>query len=185
MTSNFRQITATAAMLGLVSGALTTLAWMVPGQLASDSGSSFGSLLEHIAPGILFGVILGVWIARQRSMGLHRVAGFMVLVELAWLCAYYFARSTADHWDGVLSAVAEIGLAAGFIGGLGVAVSTALVFRLPIWPGPAIAMVTAGAVAGAILPVEFNPEILTPLFYVWQTAVAAAIGWAVGVARTT
>lgn len=82
--------------------------------------------------------------------------------ELAWLAAYFFARESASHWGGIWSALAEIGIAAGFIGGLGVAAATALAFRLPLWPAPAIAMVAGGAAAGALLPVELGPDILPP-----------------------
>lgn len=184
MATRARRYAATAAALGFVSGALTTLAWMVPGELVGG-GSSADSLIQHIAPGLLFGVILGVWIARVRSAGALRVAVFVLLVELAWLAAYYFARESASHWDGIWYALAEIGIAAGFIGGLGVVAASALAFRLPLWSGPAIGIVTAGAAAGALLPVEPEPDILTPLFYVWQAAVAAPIGWLVGLRENT
>ena len=184
MATPARRYAATAAALGFVSGALTTLAWMVPGDMVG-AGSSAESLIQHIAPGLLFGVILGLWIARVRPTGARRVAGFVLLVELAWLAAFYFAKESASHWDGIWYAHAEIGIAAGFIGGLGVAAATALAFRLPLRPGPVIAMVTAAAAAGALLPVEFEPDILTPLFYVWQAAVAAPLGWVVGLRENT
>ncbi len=185
MATTARRYAATAAALGFVSGALTTLAWIVPGELVGGGASRADSLIQHIAPGLLFGVILGVWIARVRPTGVRRVAGFVLLVELAWLAAYYFARGSASHWDGIWNAPAEIGIAAGFIGGLGVAAATALAFRLPLRPGPAIAMVTAGAAAGALVPVELGPDVLAPLFYIWQAAVAAPVGWVVGLTENT
>ena len=175
-----RRYTATAAALGFGSGALTTIAWFAPGELLGGAGSSIGPLIQHLAPGLFFGIILGVWVARIRPTDARRVAGFVILVELAWLAAYYFARESANYWDGIWHADMEIGMAAGFIGGLGVAVAAALAFRLPVGPKPAIAMAAAGAVAGALLPVELGPALLTPLFYVWQAAVAATFGWVVG-----
>lgn len=179
-----RRFVLTAAGLGFATGMATTFIWMLPGEtLGSGSAATTGGAIKLIAPGLLFGLVLGAWINSKRHQGWVRVAGFALAVELAWFAAYFFAINVTDHWDGIWHKLAEIGVAAGFIGGLGMAVATALAFRFRLPPQSAIAMVVAGAAAGALLPADFTPEFLTPLFYVWQAVVAASVGWAAGQAE--
>ncbi len=162
------------AGLGLISGLLTTLIWMSPVATATsfdDFDLDGGAKL--LTPGLLFGLILAVRLRFATTLPLARLLGFVLLVEAGWLAAYFFAINVAEYWDGL----AAVGFAAGLIGGFACGLASLLLGRPQSWLPPLLLLTIVGGLAGILLPVDIRPEFLSPLFYVWQAAVAAAIGW--------
>ena len=99
---------------------------------------------------------------------------FTICIEIGWLAAYYFAIFAANRWDGIWHDLAEIGFAAGAIGGLATIVAAKLAFVSHKWTAAAWA-IPVGALAGLLLPVDYQPQLLVPLFYVWHAGMAVTL----------
>ena len=181
MTGAVRREILILTALGFVSGVLTTLIWLSPGGTATgldDFDLARGTKL--LMPGLLFGLFLAVRLRYATALPLARLVGFALLFEAGWLAAYFFAFNAASYWDGIWHELAEIGFAAGLIGGLACGLGGLLLARPRPWLPPLVAVTATGALAGVLLAVDIDPEVLSPLFYVWQAAVAAAVAWTLG-----
>jgi hypothetical protein len=158
------------AGLGAVAGAITA-------GIGVACGEERMLLAYYIAPGLVFGLIIGGALWRDRRLPGNLWLAYVMAAELAnaiavWLALHgvdTISRLIHDEW----AALALIGLVAGAVGGglLGLASRWLIGARRWGWP------VGAGALFGGLLPVLVNGGAWGALvFYVlWQAAFAAVI----------
>jgi hypothetical protein len=124
----------------------------------------------------LFGVFFGLAIvAALRFLGPLPVwRGLVVLV--AFGASWELAVQAAIQIDGWIEPLALVGVVAGALGAAIVALGFAVLFAGARAPFAFLRTVLIGAAAGALLQVD-SPFVL---LVIWQTAVAASLGHAIG-----
>lgn len=160
---------AVAIVAGLVSGALSAFLFSVDTQRFS-----------WVAPGVVFGVILGAVLYLLRLARLWQAALFAAASELCWYAAYRFALSLFE-WIGNTLQDAEgrmvvVGLAAGALGAALLAGGTAALFPWFRSWRRILATVAAGGVTGMLTGLEWGNGY--PLFIAWQGAFALCLALA-------
>lgn len=166
------------AGLGAVAGAIT-------GGIGVAFGGKHMLDVYYTAPGLVFGVIVGGALWRDRLLTSVRLLIYVVAAALSNALAVLLALRSVDPVSRLVSneyaALATIGLLAGAVGGglLGLASWWLIGARRWRWA------VGAGALFGALLPVLVHGEVLGALvFYVlWQAGYAAVIPATLGKAR--
>ena len=158
---------------------------MVAAGLAAGMLSAllFGADEQHfawVAPGVVFGVVLGAALVLLRLGRLWQGALFAVASEASWYAAYWFALSLFE-WIGNTLRNAEgkmvlIGLAAGLLGAALLAGATAALFPwYRSWRRLVAAVLVCGA-AGVLLGLDWGKGY--PLFVAWQGAFALCLALA-------
>ncbi len=155
-------------VLGFLSGILCALVEFSP-----DSVSRLIPGEDVNIVGVIFGIVIGLYLYRLRLASATKAVLFLVASGLAWLSAYYFAGDVA--WDYAGEVCQEdwcrfmlAGIPAGLLGaGLLVA---AICFLFPFFRRTrlVVATIVVGGLAGALLGFE-NVFVLFPL---WQGAIA-------------
>jgi len=167
----------TAAALGAVSGGLSYLGLRYIRMEGSGGGAEIVKWIGALWPGIIFAIIIGVWLWRIGRAKGWQAAAFVPLDAGAWYAAYWFAINGHEDIGLNLKGLWLIGLAAGFVGAVLLSVGALLVFRSFRRAPVVIATIVAGTVAGLLLAVGVKGWELLVLFVGWQAAVAACIGW--------
>ncbi len=123
--------------------------------------------------GVVFGIVVGVYLYRLGLATAATAVAFLVASEGAWLVAHYFATDVAfDYAERVCAAdpctFALVGIPSGVLGA-GLLV-IAIWFLFPFFRQPRLAMATVavGGLAGALL--GFRTVFV--LFPIWQAAFA-------------
>lgn len=154
--------------LGLFSGLLCTSVERWP-----DAISNLIPGRDENVIGVVFGLIVGLYLYRLGLATAAKAAMFLVASEASWLVAHYFATDVAlDYAERVCEAdwcsFTLVGIPSGVLGA-GLLV-VAIWFLFPFFRQPRLAMVTVavGGLAGALLGFR-NLFILFPI---WQGAFA-------------
>lgn len=155
--------------LGLISGLLSSIGF--------EAAEHVKVLGVPIYPSPLFGLVIAFGVYRWGKASWWAAVLALVVTVAAWIAAMRGFHAVTD--DGARNIYLG-GLVAGAIGAagtmLGGAITLPALRRLPDW----LLMIGVGAVAGLL--VGFDERILgasfLPLFLVWQSAVAACIGYA-------
>ena len=187
MTERWRKIARWAA-LGALSGTLATLAIFIPRWLnfydalevdivVAGVGLSFSPL--SVAPGLVFGLVLGHALRREGLASGGRYAAYVLAAGLSY---FGTVQITFNILIEMLDNVILIGVAAGAIGAALLAAATAVLIPDFRRRRPMIAMILAGAALGAALffaissSEHFFGWLL--LFAPWQAGYAAAMATA-------
>ncbi len=165
---------AIAGAVGVVSGVASHLFPQVIGAVGIDKSLAFVEWLLRLWPGIIFGVAIGLYLKLVGATTSWRAAGFVPLETAAWYAALWFAINGPKKLGFPFEELWQRGIAAGLIGAGLVALSALLLFPFFRHWKLVAAMIVAGGVLGALVPLG-----LIILFPVWQGAVAACFGWAV------
>ena len=186
MTDRWRK-TAQWAVLGALSGTLATLAIFIPRWLgfydaleANLTAFGFGFLISplSVAPGLIFGLILGYALRRR---GLAHDGIYAAYILAASLSYFVTVQLTINIIMALLDNTALIGIVAGAIGAALLAGATAALIPDFRHRRPAMAMILAGAVLGAALFFSIESEQFFGwflLFAPWQAGYAAAMATA-------
>jgi hypothetical protein len=163
MTERWRK-TAQWAALGALSGTLATLAFFIPqwlnfcdaleGEL-SIAGFEISFSPLSLAPGLVFGLILGYVLRREGLVSGGRYAAYIVAAGLSYFVAVQMALNILIE---ILDNIILVGIAAGAIGATLLAAATAALIPDYRYFRPMIAMIlsgTAGAGAGGLEPLLF------------------------------
>ena len=148
-------------------------------------------------PGVAFGLVLVFMLMRFGIRSITRLTFVVVSTVLVWLIAYEAAKLANDAWritwkisfgsDTVVTwtRFSELKLlriitllGGGLTGGLGTFLVVATIARPVRQLNFFTKMVAVGAVSAMMAefcPNIFNPDILSPLFLIWQVAVAIAV----------
>ncbi|MEN8196981.1 MAG: hypothetical protein ABFS30_10785 [Pseudomonadota bacterium] len=186
MTERWRAIVRWAA-LGALSGTLATLAIFVTRWLnfydalegdirIAGFGLSFSPL--SVAPGLVFGLVLGYALRRE---GLASGGRYAVYILAAGLSYFVTVQVTLNILIDMLDNVVLIGVAAGAIGAALLAAATAALIPDFQQRRPMNAMILAGTVLGATLFFAISSERFFGwflLFAPWQAGYAAAMATA-------
>ena len=177
-TSGTARTIAIAGGVGVVSGVLSYLLPEAFEAAGIDRESAVVVWPLRLWPGIVFGAAIGFYLKYMGATTTWRAAAFVPLVTAAWYAALWFAINGPDKLGFPFEEQWQRGIAAGLLGAGLVALSAVL-----LYPGLrrrklVAAMIVAGGVFGALLPLG-----LIILFPLWQGAVAACFGWAVALAR--
>ena len=177
--------------LGLATGVATTLINPFTGPVdalvkefvqSSALGSFAWRWLATLGPGVLFGLAIGGYLHFRYRRSAIRWAALIGLSTASWLIAIL---ATVAITRAPLEAVPVapehfLRWLPGFVGGMiGAGLLAALMaglYRFFRGPRPVLAMIVAGALAG--VPLFYEGFLIT--FPLWQCAVAATIGWALG-----
>ncbi|MBE9557809.1 MAG: hypothetical protein IMF08_13205 [Proteobacteria bacterium] len=186
MTERWRKIARWAA-LGALSGTLATLAIFIP-QWLNFYDALEGSLRAggvdlslsplSLAPGLVFGLVVGHALRREGLMSGVRYAAYIVAAGLSY---FVTVQITLTILIDMLDNVILIGVAAGAIGAALLAGATAALIPDFQHRRPMIAMTLAGAVLGAALFFAISSEHFFGwflLFAPWQGGYAAAMATA-------
>lgn len=173
----FTRSTAIAAILGAVSGALST--W-VPGP-PMDVGPV--SLLMVLA-GLWFGLVVGALATIRGGAGLLGGLFALAVTWIAWEVAVNVAMILTEGWLAGTSLdkvgrYALGGLAAGIVGAGLSFLGVAAVVREARHAAGMMTATGAGGLFGMLLPLATERDWPIALFVPWQMAVAAAIAWAI------
>lgn len=168
---------AAAAGVGLVSGLLSALAF-VSGEIDVSNIADLLGLLQSLSPGLIFGLLVGLYLLWRGRTGPGRLLAFIILTDASWYAAFRFAV-WADG-DNIIANIWLVGLLAGMLGAALLMVSSVLLFPFFRRVRLALAMVALGGAAGLLLGVD-SPY---PLFGVWQALVAGCYGVALAQAAT-
>lgn len=186
MTERWRKIARWAA-LGALSGTLATLAIFVPQWLnfydALEGNLRAGGMELSLspltlAPGLVFGLILGQALRRRGLMPGGRYAAYIAAAGLSY---FVTVQVTLTILIDMLDNIVLIGVAAGAIGAALLAAATAALIPDFRHRRPMIAMILAGAVLGAALFFAISSEHFFGwflLFAPWQAGYAAAMATA-------
>lgn len=186
MTERWRKI-AQWATLGALSGTLATLAFFIPrwlnfydaleGELSIASFEiSFSPL--SLAPGLVFGLILGYVLRREGLVSGGRYAAYIVTAGLSYFVAVQMALNILIA---ILDNIILVGIAAGAIGATLLAAATAALIPDYRHSRPMIAMILSGTALGATLFFAISSEHFFGwllLFAPWQAGYAAAMATA-------
>ncbi len=133
-------------------------------------------LWRELSVGVIFGVVIGLYLLRLGLAGPLRAAAFAVLTVGAWVAAEraavaIFGRLTARDdlfsWPGLVT-----GLAAGLIGAGLLVLAIAVLFPFFRDPKRCAATVLVGGAAGALMTLIDLADTGLVLFPPWQAAVA-------------
>jgi hypothetical protein len=167
------------AGLGAISGAFSTgLLMTLPEHWKYESADLFFLSPLSIVAGLVFGVIFG---AAMRYLGLAslRIAVFYTAASTA---SYFVAVNLAFHLVDSIEAVWLLGAIVGFVGAACLTAAAAWLFPFARRAGPAVLMLVAGGLLGALLeaPVRSGSGIADwlILFVPWQAGYAAAFATA-------
>ena len=175
------------AALGALSGTLATLVIFIPQWLkfydALEGNIHAGRMVISfsplsIAPGLIFGVILGYALRRRGMAPGGRYAAYILAAALSY---FVTVQMTINILLEMLDNAVLVGIAAGAIGAALLAGATAALipnFRHGL---PALAMILAGAILGALLFFAISSEHFIGwllLFAPWQAGYAAAMATA-------
>ena len=186
MTERWRRVALWAA-LGALSGTLATLAIFIPRWLdfydslegnirAAGLELSFSPLT--LAPGLVFGLVLGLALRREALAPGWRYAAYIAAAGLSY---FLTVQITLIVFVDLLDNIILIGIAAGTIGAALLAAATAALIPVFRRRMPMIAMILAGAVLGAALFFAISSEHFFGwflLFAPWQAGYAAAMATA-------
>jgi hypothetical protein len=168
-----------AALLGTFTGACSVA--IVDGDVLPLMGWTMGS----VAPGAIFGLVLGLAFRQWRLLRWLGVVSFGVAAALSHAVAFHSAVFMLGRVEPLLgrgsdASFAVTGAIAGAIGGGLLAAASAFLLPLGRWPW----LVTVGALLGAFLPLGNHDDIYGIwLFYViWQAGYAAALAVALSAA---
>ncbi len=186
MTERWRTMALWSA-LGALSGTIATLAIFVPQWLGFDNALE-GSLRAggfqlsispvSLAPGLVFGLIMGHALRRRGPVTAGRYAAYIAAAGLSY---FVTVQITLNILIDLLDNVVTVGVAAGAIGAALLAAATAALFPDFRQPRPVIAMVLSGAALGAALFFAISMEQFVGwllLFAPWQAGYAAAMATA-------
>lgn len=186
MTERWRRVARWAA-LGALSGTLATLAIFIPQWLGfykalegSLRAGGFALSLSplSVAPGLVFGLVLGYALRRE---GLTPGGRYAAYIAAAGLSYFITVQLTLGILIDMLDDVILVGVAAGALGAALLAAATAALIPDFRQSRPMIAMVLAGAILGAALFVAISSESIfgwLVLFAPWQAGYAAAMATA-------
>jgi hypothetical protein len=175
------------AVLGALSGTLATLAIFIPQWLnfhnaleanvrAAGMELSFSPL--SLAPGLVFGLVLGYALRREGLMPGGRYAVYILAAGLSY---FVTVQVTLNVLTDMLDNIILIGVAAGAIGAALLAAATAALIPDFQQRRPMIAMILAGATIGATLFFAISSEQFFGwflLFAPWQAGYAGAMATA-------
>lgn len=186
MTERWRKIAQWAA-LGALSGTLATLAFFIPqwlnfydaleGEL-SIAGFEISFSPLSLAPGLVFGLILGYVLRREGLVSGGRYAAYIVTAGLSYFVAVQMALNILIA---ILDNIILVGIAAGAIGATLLAASTAALIPDYRHSRPMTAMILSGTALGATLFFAISSEHFFGwllLFAPWQAGYAAAMATA-------
>jgi len=166
-----------ASVVGLFSGIVSFMAYAV----------SIGTYKSHLVlwigilgPGIVYGVILALYLVRIRRATLLRAAALVPLATAAYYASLesislgrkIFGRTELGEWLSVFLA--------GTIAAVGLVVAMCLLFSFFRRARFVTVTIFAGAVAASLYGLPIKWHVAVPMIFIlWQVAVTACIGWAV------
>ena len=180
--------------LGFATGVATTLINPFTGPVdalvkefveTSAVGSLAWKWLATLGPGALFGIVIGGYLHFRFRPSVARWVALAAMSIGSWLIAILATVAISRVPLETIPLPAELYLrwVPGFVGGLvGAGLLAGLMSALyPFFrgPRPVLVTITAGGLAG--VPLFYEGFLVT--FPLWQFAVAAAIGWALGRSR--
>ena len=181
-------LTARWAVLGALSGTIATLAIFIPLWLnfndaleANLTAFGFGFAVSplSVAPGLVFGLVLG-YALKRRDLALDGL--YAVYVLASGLSYFVTVQLTINIIMALLDSPVLIGMAAGAVGAALLTGATAVMIPEYRRRRPAIMMILAGAALGAALFFAVESERFLNwflLFAPWQAGYAAAMATAV------
>lgn len=169
---------AIAAGIGAASGLIS---YWVPTEVSFGiklKPSALVVILTFLGPGIIYGLVLSVYLYWSRRAPVWRAAAFVPFVVISWYTAllwhravpYWFGHSDLGFW-----------LKGSFVGLVGIVGMIAGLWLLfPFFRRVRLAAVTllVGASLGSILEFDLDWPLVV-YFVLWQAGVTACIGWAV------
>ena len=172
----------TLALPGAVSGGLSAV---IIDALPDDLGPNLMGWLMlspgSLAPGIMFGLIVGLAPPLRKLAGLGVLAVYLAASTLSYLAAYTLAVNTVEFWDSFWLT----GMVAGLFGGACLTAAAAALFPFARRTRPMVLTLLAACLLGALLEVPL--DIITRksefwrwvvFFAVWQAGYAAAFATA-------
>ncbi len=179
MIVGVRQPVMAFAVLGAVSGAITTgLLMVLSDQWKIESVDLFLVSPLSIVAGLVFGVIFGTFL-RYLSLASARIA---VLYAAASTVSYFVAVNLALHLSEFFESAMLLGVIVGLVGATCLTAAAALLLPFARRVGPCVLMLIAGGVLGTLLetPARGDGGVLIWLFLFvpWQAGYAAAFATA-------
>lgn len=168
------------ALLGGIAGALSAVALVA----WTHDQLPFAQLIV-VAPGLIFGVVIGLALHRGRFLAPAGVAVFLAAAALFHAAAFYAAMFLLGPMERLFghespASYAAAGVIAGAIGGGLLARTSAFLMPVMRWP----LLAAAGAALGALLPIGNLPTIGPWVFYIlWQAGYAASLAAALRARR--
>jgi hypothetical protein len=171
-----------ASVVGLFSGIVSFMAY------AASIGTYKSHLILWIAilgPGIVYGIILTLYLVRIRRATLLRAAALVPLATAAYYASLesislgrnIFGRTELGEWLSVLLA--------GTIAAVGLIAAMCLLFSFFRRARFVTVTIFAGAVAASLYGLPIKWHVAVPMIFIlWQVAVTACIGWAAANAST-
>ena len=174
-----RKTVAAFAGLGACSGAITTgLLMALPQNWKIEIGDFLFVSPLSIVAGLVFGIIFGAFL-RYLGLASARVA---VLYAAASTLSYLVAVNLAFHLLDTIEAAWLLGIIVGLIGAACLTAAAAWLFPFARRAGPAVLMLVAGGLLGALLeaPIRSGSGFVDwlILFVPWQAGYAAAFATA-------
>ncbi len=179
MISSARSIFSLAA-LGALSGALASVLILVfqdVAEVAPVTGIEFSP--ASLAPGLVFGAIIGFWLLRRSLIGPAGLGGYLAAATGSYWLAFTLAREV--FFDSFGQDLILTGLAAGVCGSACLTGLSAAAFKFLRRTLPCLLTVLAGGLLGGLLPVAVETQHFWPVavfFGLWQAGYAAALATA-------
>jgi hypothetical protein len=173
--AKFRNVL-TLALLGAVSGGLSAA---IIDALPDDLGPNLMGWLMlspgSLAPGVMFGLIVGLAPQLRELAGLGVLAVYLAASTLSYLAAYTLAVNTVEFWNSFWIT----GVVAGLFGGACLTAAAAVLFPFARQARPIGLMLLAACLLGAVLEVPLDVITRKSEFWRWVVFFAA---WQAGYA---
>ena len=152
------------AVLGALSGSLAAT-------LVADGGVE--DWISQVAPGLVFGLVIGTALLRRGLAGPWRWGGFVAAATVSHYAAVWLAVEVLHSLFG--QDMVLVGMVAGLAGGACLTAASALMFGFVRRVIAILSLLFAGAALGVLLGVGGGWEALL-LYAGWQAGYAACLG---------